>query len=139
MKPVSPMDEQHAIVLGGRSIFAETLQSLGFSAERANFAVRSAEFRRLFADQLELRNKLETKILNPVRRRLAQINRQHPLDERTLQEQTALISLLPDREARQHRSIQNSVGSAVTVAVIATVVEQMEKNGRDSCEFTANF
>ena len=135
----SPMEERRAIVSGGRSIFAETLQSLGFSAERANYAVRSAEFRRLFADQLELRNKLETKILNPVRERIAQIERLPRLDERTLQERSTLIALLPDREANQHRSVENIVELTATAAILVIVMEHMEKNGWDSCRFTTNF
>ena len=52
-----------------KSLFQESLESLGFSRERARSAVVSQTFREIFFDSLSLANRLQGWILEPARRK----------------------------------------------------------------------
>src|SRR5437867_2787797 len=91
-----------------RSLFQESLESLGFSRARAQSAVVSDTFREIFFDSLSLANRLQGWILEPARRKantLAQKmidaiaageSHQATQFQRELQ---GLFDILPDAEA----------------------------------------
>jgi hypothetical protein len=131
------------IIAGGSSVFAETLEGLGFSAERAECAVRGVQFRRLLAEEVQLRNKLQTKILEPARERLAKIENKPVLDPTDLKERQDLIALFPDAEAEQHRALSDAIDLALTkywadtidtALTMATIACVMRRDGQTRLE-----
>jgi hypothetical protein len=122
------MDQSEARRNAGRSVFVEVLEDLGFSEDRAAAAVSSMPFRHLLSKNILLRRKVELLILDPVRKRLQEIDRAGPLNMTQLLERGNLLRLLPDAEAAPYVAGQNAAEAAACEQFGSQVLRYMKEH-----------
>ena len=131
-----------------RSLFQESLESLGFSRTRAQSAVVSDTFREIFFDSLSLANRIQGWILEPARRR-ANVTSQKMIDaiaagENSLAahlqaELQGLFDVLPDAEAATRVALIEKARETAKLAFMEAQGLRMAKIIKDNQLDTAEF